>query len=78
MKIALKFFSLCLLGILIFSNPAIAQDPNPVRTEAEQAPEDLPLDDIVEKRIVEERRVLPYQPVREADIFLGKTDLACN
>ena len=72
MKIAFKIFSLCLLGILIFSNPAIAQDPNPVRTEAEQTNEDLPLDDIVEKTLVEERRVLPYQPLREADVFWEK------
>ena len=72
MKIAFKIFSLCLLGILIFSNPTIAQDPNPVRTEAEQTNEDLPLDDIVEKRLVEERRVLPYQPLREADVFWEK------
>ena len=72
MKIAFKIFSLCRLGILIFSNPAIAQDPNPVRTEAEQTNEDLPLDDIVEKRLVEERRVLPYQPLREADVFWEK------
>ena len=31
-----------------------------------------PIDDIVEKRIIEERRVLPYQPLREADIFWEK------
>ena len=43
MKISFKFFSLCLLGLLIFSNPTLAQDPNPVNTEAETT-EDLPLD----------------------------------
>jgi len=71
MKISFKFFSLCLLGLLIFSNPTLAQDPNPVNTEAETT-EDLPLDDIVEKRIVEDRMVLPYAPIREADVFWEK------
>lgn len=31
-----------------------------------------PLDDIVEKRIIDDRMVLPYQPLREADIFWEK------
>lgn len=31
-----------------------------------------PLDDIVEKRIMQERFVLPYEPVREADLFWEK------
>jgi gliding motility associated protien GldN len=71
MKISFKFFSLCLLGLLIFSNPTLAQDPNPVNTEAETT-EDLPLDDIVEKRLVDDRMVLPYAPIREADVFWEK------
>ena len=69
MKIVFKVFSLCLLGLLIFSNPAMAQDPNPVKTEAEVTNDDLPLDDIVEKRLVDDRMVLPYAPIREADVF---------
>ncbi len=31
-----------------------------------------PLDDIVEKRIMHERFILPYEPVREADLFWEK------
>lgn len=31
-----------------------------------------PIDGIVEKKLAKERRVLPYQPVREADIFWEK------
>ncbi|MEM9820222.1 MAG: gliding motility protein GldN [Bacteroidota bacterium] len=71
MKIVLKFFSLCLLGVLFCYTPAMAQEPAETggfRTEAD----DPPLDDIVEKRIIDERRVLPYQPLREADIFWEK------
>jgi gliding motility associated protien GldN len=33
---------------------------------------EAPLDDIVKKEIMTERRVLPYQPVRESDIFWQK------
>lgn len=69
MKIALKFLTLCFLGLFVFANPAFGQDPpeaTPVKTEASELG---PLDDIVEKRIIDERRVLPYQPLREADIF---------
>ena len=49
----------------------MAQDPNPVNTEAETT-EDLPLDGIVEKRLVDDRMVLPYAPIREADVFWEK------
>ena len=72
MKIAFKILSLCLFGMLVFTNSALAQDPNPVRTEAEVTNDDLPLDDIVEKRLVDDRMVLPYQRIREADVFWEK------
>jgi len=72
MKIVLKILSLCLLGIFFFATPAMAQMPETVKTEASEPDEDRPLDDIVEKRIIDERRVLPYQPLREADIFWEK------
>ena len=73
MKIVLKILTLCLLGLFIV-NPAFGQDPAEVdnipagSTEASEPP----LDDIVEKRIIDDRRVLPYQPLREADIFWEK------
>ncbi len=70
MKIALKLFMLCLLGLVTVTNPAFGQVPDEVRTEASDY--DAPLDDVVEKRLIEERRVLPYQPIREADIFWEK------
>ena len=72
MKIVLKFVSLCLFGMFFFTVPAMAQVPETVKTEASDPDEDRPLDDIVEKRIIDERRVLPYQPLREADIFWEK------
>ncbi len=69
MKIALKIFALCFFGLFVFANTAFGQVPEAVKTEASELDEDGPLDDIVEKRIIDERRVLPYQPLREADIF---------
>ena len=74
MKIALKFLTFCLFFAVFtaVSNPAFAQVPETVKTEASEPEEEGPIDDIVEKRIIEERRVLPYQPLREADIFWEK------
>ena len=73
MKISLKLFGLCLLGMLFFAGPVMAQVPETVKTEAsEPEDEDRPIDDIVEKRIIDNRKVLAYQPLREADIFWEK------
>lgn len=72
MKIALKLFCLCFFAVLVSSNTLMAQVPETVRTESSEPDEDRPIDDIVEKRMIDERRVLPYQPLREADIFWEK------
>lgn len=72
MKIALKFFS---LGLLMFflAAPLNAQTPdNIIMTESGEMNADKPLDDIVEKRLTFEKRVLPYDHIREADIFWEK------
>jgi gliding motility associated protien GldN len=72
MKIALKLFS---LGLLMFflAGPVTAQTPdNIIMTESGEMNTDKPLDDIVEKRLTFEKRVLPYDHVREADIFWEK------
>lgn len=54
----------------------MAQEPEEVEVKTEvseeEAPGDAPLDDIVKKDIMQERRVLPYQPIRESDIFWEK------
>ena len=72
MKIALKLFCLCFFAVIVSSNTLMAQVPETVRTESSEPDEDRPIDDIVEKRMIDERRVLPYQPLREADIFWEK------
>ncbi len=71
MKIVLKLLTLCLLGLFVV-NPSFGQVPESVKTESSEPDEDRPLDDIVEKRIIDDRRILPYQPLREADIFWEK------
>lgn len=70
MKLALKLFGLVLL--LGLCNTANAQEPENILTESSDPTEGRPLDDIVSKRITEEKRVLPYDHVREADIFWEK------
>lgn len=73
MKIALKLLSLSFI-LLFFVAPAFAQEPENIQITESSDPidEDRPLDDIVEKRMVNERRVLGYEPIREADIFWEK------
>lgn len=69
MKIALFAF----LGIMMLTvSPLIAQFPSNIMTESGQTDKTVPLDDIVEKRTVLEKRVMPYDPLREADIFWEK------
>jgi gliding motility associated protien GldN len=72
MKIALKLFSLAVVLTFLAGN-AVAQTPgNIMMTESGEVNSDKPLDDIVEKRLTFEKRVLPYDHIREADIFWEK------
>jgi len=73
MQTFMKWTCLCLLMFLSWGN-LVAQEPEEVKTEvtAEEAPGDAPLDDVVKKDIMQERRVLAYQPIRESDIFWEK------
>ncbi|PSR11800.1 MAG: gliding motility protein GldN [Bacteroidetes bacterium] len=75
MKIALK-----LLGLMLFfcAGQLIAQVPgNVMMSESDEDSgqtimQDPPTDDITDKRTIETVRILPYDPVREADIFWEK------
>ncbi len=76
MKIALK---LMFVGLFCWmAMPAFAQVPENIMTESSDPVEfidddfDGPVDDIVDKRITSEKRVLSYDPIREADIFWEK------
>jgi len=72
MKIALKLFSLAVV-LCFLASPVLAQTPgNIMMTESGEMNQDKPLDDIVEKRLTVEKRVLPYDHIREADIFWEK------
>jgi len=66
-----KFFIGCLLCLFMVQT-TFAQVPREVRTEEDEEEMETPLDGIVEKKIINERRVLPYDPIREADIFWEK------
>ncbi len=74
MKFSFQNLYLFILGAFLFiATPAFSQIPEDTqKTESTEFDEDRPLDDIVEKRITLEKRVLPYQPIREADIFWEK------
>jgi gliding motility associated protien GldN len=70
MKFALKLFSL--VWLLMLCNIAFAQQPENILTESSDPNEGRPLDDIVDKRLTTDKRLLPYDHVREADIFWEK------
>jgi gliding motility associated protien GldN len=62
-----------LLGFMLgLAVTAEAQLPEDVQTEGTNIEGEAPIDGIVERHIVEERRVLPFVQVREADIFWEK------
>ncbi len=63
-----------LFGLALFGFGAVtsAQIPETVLTESSAPPADKPLDDIVAKDLIQEKPVLPYDAVREADIFWEK------
>jgi gliding motility associated protien GldN len=67
MKITRLLFC-SLLGIFL-CGLAYGQPENIMTESGEPLQKRPPLDDIVEKRLVKERRLLPYQQIREADIM---------
>ncbi|MGK0388772.1 MAG: gliding motility associated protein GldN [Maribacter sp.] len=80
MKFKLKI-SVLSLFLFLFAGMTVtnAQTPTPPGTDVTESGEStdddekyIPLDGIVEKTLITERRVLPYQPQREADIFWEK------
>lgn len=60
--------------LFFYAAPVWAQVPDNIMMieSDEKTNEDRPLDDIVEKRTIVEKRVLPYDHIREADIFWEK------
>ncbi len=68
------------LGLFI-SHTALAQVPEDIITESsefddfffdDEDEDSAPIDDIIEKRLIEERMILPYDDPREVDLFWEK------
>lgn len=74
MKIALKILGFGILLAAFSAAPVSvnAQIPENILTESSDPNANRPLDDIVEKRMTLDHRVLPYSRVRESDIFWEK------
>jgi len=78
MKTFFNFFSVVFIAMLMTSTTGFAQEDKPatiaeeVKTESSTPTEDIFVDDIVRKRIVVENRLMPQQPIREADISWEK------
>ena len=67
-----RLFLGALVCIGLAGATAEAQIPETVITEASGSLDETPLDDIVQRTLMDEKPVLPYDPVREADIFWEK------
>lgn len=78
----MKWICLCLLLLVGSATVVIAQDPEEIETTpatgteegtpVEEESAEAPIDDVVKKEIMGQRKVLPYQPIRESDIFWEK------
>jgi gliding motility associated protien GldN len=62
----LKYFTLCLFSFSVTG--VFGQAETRIITESSDPLEDVYIDDIVPKRLIYETKVLPYEPVREADV----------
>jgi gliding motility associated protien GldN len=69
MKNALKLFNLI---VLVFIGLNAYSQAEEIITESSDPEENIYIDDIVAKRLILEKRVIPYEPVREADIAWEK------
>ena len=66
--VLLSFLSILLTASIAFAQPV----PNPTKTESSDPNADRPLDGIVEKTTIKDKRILPYDNIREADVFWEK------
>ncbi len=74
MKGIMKLLGVFVLA-LILTNPLAAQRPGDIIMTESGEPlqqQKTPVDDIIPERTTFQKRVLPYDPVREADIFYEK------
>lgn len=79
MKTFHNFLALVFIFTMISTSESMAQEQKPgavaeqeVKTESSTPSEDIFVDDIVRKRIVVENKLMPQQPIREADISWEK------
>jgi len=70
MKTINLFLTLLIVGCVTFLNAQKGAEE--IITESSEPAEDRYVDDIVSKRLVVENTVLPYEPIREADIAWQK------
>ena len=73
MKTSWKLLLVLFLALTVSQTSwAQAEDDDEIITESSELDEDIYVDDIVQKRLIFENRVLPYEPIREADISWQK------
>ncbi len=75
MKVHFKIFGFFFLSMLLLNTTAIAQpilNESSEITESGEAEDDTPRDDIYDRNIIKDRKLLSYDHIREADVFWEK------
>jgi gliding motility associated protien GldN len=78
MQTFMKLSGLCFLLLLGGTTTLLAQNPEEIEIGTEEEsplvedPADAPIDEVVRKEIVNERRILKYPQLRESDVFWEK------
>ena len=67
-----SFQYLCCCFFICLASSVFSQTNENIITEASDPVEEFYLDDIVERKMIYDNRVLPYEPIREADIAWQK------
>lgn len=67
-----KFRSYTMLMLIFISMNAISQVPDNIMTESGTILREAPLDDITTSTLKQTKRILPYEHVRESDVFWKK------
>lgn len=76
MKINLKFLSICIASMLVATSAVFGQpvlgESGTTESGAPTVEREIPRDDVYERHIIEDKRLLTYDHLREADVFWEK------
>ena len=76
MKISLKLLGICVVNVLLvvsaFGQPVLSESGIPTESGVPVIERETPRDDVYDRHLMEEKRLLTYDHLREADVFWEK------